>query len=324
MRAVSSRMSRDLYALLADALELSPASPACTAAPAWCGEDELVVCVDTMVEGVHFPARTPPDALAHKLLAVNVSDLAAMAAEPLHALLSLCAGEGDSAWFAAFAAGMADASRQFTAPVRSLDITDGPLTLTLELHGRVPRGTALRRDGAQPGDLVFVTGTLGDAAASLAAWRGELTLTREDEALLRARLERPTPRLAAGRQLRGIANACIDVSDGLGADLGHILEASGVGARIEVEHLPLSAPLLRSLPRERALDLALTGGDDYELCFCVAPRHQALLAARAPYLECAIRCIGRIEQQAGLRCVGADGSPRPMRGGWMHFGAASQ
>lgn len=287
--------------------------------PAWPGDDELVVCVDTMVEGVHFPEDTAPAALAYKLFAVNLSDLAAMGAEPSYALLSICTGQCDDIWLDAFAAGARAASEHFATPIRSLEVAAGPLLVSAQVHGHVPRGTALLRSGARVGDLVYVTGTLGDAAAALAAWRGELSPPAEAGAWLRARLDRPTPRLGAASRLRHLASACIDISDGLCADLGHILTASDVGARIQIEHLPVSASLLRSVPRERALEFALAGGDDYELLFCLPPRHQAALAARTPYLECALRCIGVVEKAPGLRCFDAEGVERQPRAGWMHF-----
>ena len=281
--------------------------------------DELVACVDTMVEGIHFPADTPPAAVAHKLLAVNLSDLAAMGAEPEQALVSVCPGDASTGWLDEFATGLRAAAERFHAPVTALTVAEGPLTLTAELHGRVPAGMALRRDGARPGDAVYVTGTLGDAAAALGVWSGELEAVAPHAGLLRRRLDRPEPRLAAGRQLRGLASACIDVSDGLAADLGHVLAASGVGATLRLEQLPLSAPMIATLAHADALLTALRGGDDYELCFCVAPGREAVLATRAPYLECAMRRIGVIEAEPGLRCVDARGGTVDPAGGWLHF-----
>ena len=287
--------------------------------PAWPDTQDLAVCVDTMVAGVHFPADGPPDTLAHKLLAVNASDLAAMGAEPLRSLVSVGSGDAGEDWWRAFESALAATATTLGAPLAGFQRVDGPLVLTAELHGRVPPGMALTRHGAQPGDQIHVTGTLGDAAAALAVWRGELSVSEGPGAVLRARLDRPTPRLAAGRHLRGIASACIDVSDGLAADLGHILAAGGVGATVRMELLPVSAALLASMPHAQALALALQGGDDYELCFCVPPARESQLAMRAPYLECGMRCIGRIEAEPGLRCVDGQGRTVTPAAGWMHF-----
>lgn len=281
---------------------------------------ELVVCVDTMIEGVHFPPDTTPDALACKALAVNLSDLAAMGATPLYGLLALCPGECDDGWLTAFSDALLEAAERHRLRIAAVATAAGPLAVSLELHGAVAAGSALRRAGARAGDRIYVTGTLGDAACALAIWRGGQSANEPEHArVLRQRLDRPSPRLQAGATLRGIASACIDVSDGLAADLGHVLEASGVGATVQLEQLPLSRALLASVPREQALALALTGGDDYELCFTVAPEHEGRLAASSPYMDCALRCIGEIDARPGLRCVDASGRRVSTRGSWMHF-----
>ena len=283
------------------------------------GPDEaLAVTVDTLVEGVHFAPGCDPEALGHKLLAVNLSDLAAMGAEPAWATLALTLPAVDEAWLAALSAGLAALAREHGIALVGGDTTHGPLSLTLTAAGRVPPALALRRGGARPGDAVCVTGTLGDAALALRDPPGLDAATR---AALRARLDRPTPRLAAGRALRGLAAAAIDLSDGLAADLGHVLDASGVGATVELARLPLAAPLA-ALAGAGDWALPLGGGDDYELCFTLPEAGLEELARRD--LGVAWTRIGTIDGDPGLRLVAPDGSRyTPPRAGYDHFGDAS-
>lgn len=277
------------------------------------GEDLALTC-DTLVAGRHFPRRTAPADIGWKALAVNLSDLAAMAATPRWFTLALTLPEDDEAWLAGFAEGLRAMALQGGIALVGGDTTRGPLSITITAIGSLPRGAALRRSGARPGDLVCVTGTLGDAALGLArtgfpsaAEAGErqpCAQTQHDEAWLRARLDRPMPRIAAGLALRGLATAAIDLSDGLAGDLAHILHASGVGADVEAERLPMSEAFARQHePRER-LRLQAGGGDDYELCVTVPP---ARLAEAQAALALPLTAVGRITAEPGLRWHDAQG-----------------
>lgn len=282
---------------------------------------ELVVSTDTLNAGVHFPPETAPADIGWKALAVNLSDLAAMGATPAWFSLSLSLPAPDSPWLDAFLDGLFELADRHLLGLIGGDTTRGPLSISITALGLVPCGTALRRDGARDGDEVWITGTPGEAAAALAQWRVGAGVDHT----LRARLDRPSPRLAAGLALRGLAHACIDVSDGLLADLGHILRASGVGASIEAASLPTSPALVEAFPDAmRRAELQLTGGDDYELCFTASPEQgAAILAALAACNTTATR-IGRIETVPGLRVVtpqGAAWSGTPA--GWDHFARAT-
>ncbi|HET7843384.1 MAG TPA: thiamine-phosphate kinase [Xanthomonadales bacterium] len=266
---------------------------------------ELVVAVDTLVAGVHFPRDTAPADVGWKSLAVNLSDLAAMGAEPAWATLALTLPEPDAQWVRAFARGFAALAKRHGVALVGGDTTRGPLCVTVQAHGFVPPRRALRRDGARAGDAVFVSGTLGDAAAGLAHPR---------VAPLRARLDRPTPRVALGLALRGVASAAIDVSDGLAADLGHVLDASGVGAALDVDAMPASNALRGAVADLRALQLG--GGDDYELCFTVPAKRVDRVARIARDLRTPLTRIGTIERERGLR--DADGRTLA-RSGYVHF-----
>jgi len=280
----------------------------------------LAVTMDTLVEGVHFPLETDPEDLGHKALAVNLSDLAAMGAEPAWVTLALTLPKAEPAWLVAFARGFARLARRYGVQLVGGDTTRGPLSVTVQAHGFVEEGTALTRGGARPGDLVYVTGTLGDAGLALLALQGQVRLaTAEREAVLE-RLNRPRPRVEAGRALRGIATSCIDISDGLAADLGHILEASGVGAMLYVAQLPISAVLSAHLEKSGGYSLPLSAGDDYELCFTVPAGRQAEAEAALADCGCPCRWVGMIEERHGLRCLDPDGTvAEPARSGWDHF-----
>lgn len=270
---------------------------------------ELAVSIDALVEGRHYPPGTAADAVGHKALAVGLSDLAAMGAEPAWATLALSLPEADVAWLQGFADGLFALAARFGVQLVGGDTVRGPRVISLQLHGFVPQGRALRRDGARPGDLIYVTGTLGDAGLGLELAVGQRSATAPDDDYLRARLDRPEPRVAAGMKLRGIASAAIDLSDGLAADLGHILERSAVGARLELAQLPLSSALQRLLPDagERCR-FALAAGDDYELCFTVPPERHAAVEQLCSELDCGCRCIGAIEATPGLRLYRPDGA----------------
>ena len=280
---------------------------------------QVVACCDTLIEGRHFSADADPADIAWKALAVNLSDLAAMAAEPVAALLSLSLPAlPDAAWLERFCEGWAALAGEHALALAGGDTTRGPvLALTVTCFGSVPQGAALRRDGARIGDGVYVSGSLGDAAAGLHHWpqRAHTAI-----APLAARLSRPTPRIALGRALRGIAHAAIDVSDGLLADLQHILNASGVAARIDVSRLPLSPALLAAVGDDEARSLAMGGGDDYELCFTVPAANEAQLCAVARACDLRISRIGDIVEDGGVRLLDREGRPLPVQtAGWDHF-----
>ncbi|HEX5795196.1 MAG TPA: thiamine-phosphate kinase [Geminicoccaceae bacterium] len=281
---------------------------------------ELVLTKDAMVAGVHFLPDDPPGDVAKKLLRVNLSDLAAMGAAPLGYLLALIRPKATAEdWLADFCRGLAEDQATFGIGLLGGDTvsTPGPLALSLTALGHVPRGTALRRCGARPGDDVWVSGTLGDAALGLKVLQGELAVADEVRAPLVERYRLPQPRLALGEALRGLASAALDVSDGLLADLGHILETSGVGAEVRTAALPLSAAA-QGLPGAR--EAALAGGDDYELLFTAAPARRARIGALARELALPITRIGAIEAKPGLRVLDAAGRLIPIeRAGWQHF-----
>ncbi len=283
---------------------------------------ELVVCMDTLVAGIHFPADTAPAAIGHKALAVNLSDLAAMGAEPAWATLSLTLPENDTSWLEQFSRGFFALASHYKVQLVGGDITRGPLSVTLQAHGFVPAGKALQRQGARPGELVCVTGTLGDAGLALhPGFTGD--------APLRQRLEYPPPRIEAGIALRGVASAAIDISDGLLADLGHLLEGNGLGAALQVDDLPRSAEFMTVLDTagadsaSLAYDLPLSAGDDYELCFCIPERQRAAMEAALAAIPCAVTVIGVIAAQPGIRCYRQDGSLyTPPTTGFQHFSGA--
>jgi len=282
---------------------------------------ELAVAIDTMVEGVHFPRDTAAVDIGWKALAVNLSDLAAMGATPAWALLALTLPNADEAFIDGFADGFAQLARMYRLALVGGDTTRGALTISVAVYGFVPPGKALMRAGAQVGDVVMVTGTLGDAAGGLQL----LQQGHRSDALssyLIERLNRPTPRVAAGLALRERAHACIDISDGLLADLGHICSASKVGAEIEAAWLPRSSALLGLFDDASSRDVALSGGDDYELCFTVPPQHVASVQADLAKLGCGATRIGCIVERKGVKVRGANGQWLEQdRQGWDHFRA---
>ena len=287
----------------------------------------LAISTDTLVAGVHFPAQTAAYDIGWKSLAVNLSDLAAMGATPAWATLALTLPESDARWVADFADGFAALAREYKLALVGGDTTQGSLSITVTIHGFVPDGTALLRSGARVGDAVYVTGTPGDAAAGLRC------LDKNDDdadRLLSApagmreslieRLNRPTPRVAQGLALRGHATACIDVSDGLLADLSHICKASGTGAEIDVDSLPSSSALLALFDDESRRTFQLCGGDDYELCFTATETGAANLLGDLARSGCAATRIGRIVAEPGVRVHDSAGRAVMLpRAGWEHF-----
>jgi thiamine-monophosphate kinase len=281
---------------------------------------ELVAAADTIVCGVHFPVATAAEHIGHRALAVNLSDVAAMGAAPCWCTLALTLPAVDEHWLQDFTRGFRELAVRHGVALIGGDTTRGPLTLTVQLLGLVPSGTAIRRSGARAGELVFVSGTVGDAAAGLALIQKEVRgAPAAHEAYLRQRFLAPTPRVELGLALRGIASAAIDISDGLHADVNKLLAASAVGAQLDLDQLPLSRGLLERQGIERARQLALSGGDDYELCFTV-PVERAGEAERAAVAAgCPIHRVGVIEASAGVRYL-ENGRPVSVDApGYDHF-----
>jgi thiamine-monophosphate kinase len=276
---------------------------------------QLVVCTDTLNEGVHFPLNTTPRAIGHKALAVNLSDLAAMGAEPAWFFLNLSLPDEATDWLDEFAGGMGDLASATGILLAGGDTTSGPLSVTVTAIGLVEPGQALLRSGARDGDRVVVSGAPGRAARVLERiGQGE-----EPGEAGRAALDYPQPRLALGRALRGLATSCIDVSDGLLADLGHILDQSSVGAELRVDALPVD-PELGGLDAAHRWSLQLGGGDDYELCFTVPAGAQTRLPQLAEELGLVLTVVGHITAGGGLRVVRPDGTAFvPERSGYQHF-----
>ncbi len=289
---------------------------------------QLAISTDTLVSGVHFFADAPPRSLGHKALAVNLSDLAAMGAAPLGFTLALTLPQVDEAWLAEFSAGLHALADKHACPLIGGDTTRGPLAIGITVLGSVPPSLALRRSGAQLGDDIYISGSAGDcigqARAGLALRQGSLQLPAADAAHALQRLEMPTPRLDLGLALRGLANSCMDVSDGLLGDLRHILRASGVGAVLQAASLWDMAAgrfVLPTLPAAQQLDYICHGGDDYELLF-TAPAAQAdAVAQAAAQAGCSVQRIGCIvSAAAGLQVQDAAGQALPMAAtGFTHF-----
>ena len=291
---------------------------------------QLAISTDMLVAGRHFFADVDPAALGHKALAVNLSDLAACGAEPLAFTLALALPPErarNEPWLGALAAGLFALADAHHCPLIGGDTTAGPLNLCITVFGSVPAGQALRRDGARAGDEVWVSGQLGDARLALGALRGEWPLPAAALAAARQRLERPTPRIALGLALRGIASACADVSDGLAGDLGHILRASGVGAHLEASAVatliaahPHHSPASGLPDAETRLQCVLTGGDDYELVFTAPPSARAAVQTAAHAAATPVTRIGRIDAAPGLHLIDAEGHATPLVGrAFDHF-----
>jgi len=288
---------------------------------------ELVLTADAMVSGVHFLPEDPAGSVAQKLLRVNLSDLAAMGASPLGYLLT-CTWPKDieESWVAGFARGLGEDQQRFGFRVLGGDMTatPGPLTLSLTALGHVAPGRALRRSGARAGDRIYVSGAIGDGALGLLVLTHRLHgLSREAAEALAERYHRPTPRVALGETLSrlGLANACLDVSDGLVADLGHIARTSGLAARVKAKRVPLSVAAREALAENLQLfPLLLTGGDDYELCFTAAPEQAAAIEAVARELSLPLTDIGYMTEGSGVEVLDRDNRPLSLpRGGWTHF-----
>jgi thiamine-monophosphate kinase len=281
---------------------------------------ELVASVDTLVEGRHFPQGSDPRSIGHRALAVNLSDLAAMGATPAWATLAITLPRADERWLEGFAAGFSALAQRHGVALVGGNTTAGPLNICVQILGHVPRGTALRRAGGRPGDVLAVTGTLGDAAAGLELAAGELRVEHEPTAReLAARFEYPTPRVEFGIAARGLATAAMDLSDGLAGDLPKLAAASRLGARIELERLPVSRALESAAAAERVRAYALGGGEDYELLVAVPPLAFDALAAEARRLNLTLTAIGELRRENAIMWSldGKELSP-PVRG-YDHF-----
>jgi thiamine-monophosphate kinase len=277
---------------------------------------DLVVATDALNSGVHFPRDTAAADVGWKALAVNLSDLAAMGARPAWCTLALSLPHPDAAWLDGFLDGFAALASGYGVALVGGDTTRGPLSACVTVHGFVPHGAALRRDAARIGDDIWVTGTLGDAAAALA----QLQAGGVADPALRARLDRPQPRVEAGQALAGIAHACIDLSDGLLQDLGHVCAASGVGAVIELEALPASPALAARSRGDTLQGEQACGGDDYELCFTAPSALADAVRVAAAGSGTAMHRVGRIVAGPGVRAQRADGTAwQPPRSGYAHF-----
>ena len=276
---------------------------------------QLAVSSDMLVEGRHFFPDVNPFALGHKALAVNLSDLAACGATPLAFTLALALPHVDEVWLGAFAAGLWALADAHGCELVGGDTTQGPLNICITVFGEVPRGQALLRSGARVGDDIYVSGTLGDARLALDALRHSITLPAAVLARARQRLEQPSPRVALGQALRGIATAAVDISDGLAGDLGHVLKASGVGGSIDTTiainliaacaHPTYLGGLFSS---EKQLEYVMAGGDDYELAFTAAPAARQAVADAAAKSQTPVTRIGQVDKAPGLRLVDATGA----------------
>jgi len=279
----------------------------------------LAIATDTLVDGVHFPKRTAADAVGYRVLAVNLSDFAAMGARPRWCTLALTVADADEQWLESFTAGFFQLATEHGVSLVGGDLSRGPLSATLQLIGSADTEALLTRGGGHVGDDIYVTGSIGDAAAGLALINEGAADAGPEHRALADRFYRPTPRVAEGRALAAIASAAIDVSDGLIADLGHICAASGCGAVIDVEQLPLSAELLALFPPQTAQAYALGGGDDYELCFTAAAAKAQAVEAALEASGTSARRIGELVSGTGVECR-RDGDPfTPTYTGHSHF-----
>lgn len=281
---------------------------------------DLIVTTDTMVSGTHFFPDDDPRALGHKLVAVNVSDLAAMGAEPAWLSLALTLPSVDESWLSAFAAGLHETAEYYNCQLIGGDTTRGPLSLTMIAKGIVPRGKAISRSGAKVGDYIYVTGTLGDAALGLRLCQGLHEVSKKHQTHILQRFHYPSARVALGQALRNIASSAMDLSDGLYGDIQHIMARSNVGASIDISKLPLSQALKDSCDSTTAIQLALSGGEDYELLFTVPEaRRGSLDVLLSPY-GIPLSCIGRITGAAGkLELKQAEQQYAYQHHGFKHF-----
>jgi len=276
---------------------------------------QLAVSSDTLLAGTHFFADMKAHQIAHRCLAASVSDLAAMGATPAWFNLCLTLPHADPEWLADFSQGLATQAQACGISLAGGDTTKGPLSISIHVMGWAPTGAALTRSGANIGDAILVSGSLGDSAAGLQL----MQTNRQAQGYLAQRYWQPTPRLALGQWLRHKASACVDVSDGLVQDLGHILKASACGADLQLEQLPLSAALVEQVAKAQAQDYAASGGEDFELCFTLPQAHLASALTYAQDSAVPITMIGTIGGELGCRIWHSDGAEYKPQSGYQHF-----
>lgn len=279
----------------------------------------IVVTTDTLVAGVHFPFETSPRAIGHKAVAVNLSDIAAMGAKPSWLSLALTLPDVDEAWLNEFCEGVFELCEFYNVELIGGDTTQGPLSITITAQGLTPEGSYLSRSGAKAGDWLYVTGELGDAALALQQITGKVDIEPQFTNIIRNKLDYPKPRVLAGQTLREYASAAIDLSDGLIADLGHICQASNVGANVVLDALPLSTIMRDSLLSEDAIALALSGGDDYELLFTVSEDNKVGMETAMSHAGTPVTCIGQLNASQTITTT-LNNKPIPINtAGFEHF-----
>ncbi|MBU2869923.1 thiamine-phosphate kinase [Colwellia sp. E2M01] len=279
----------------------------------------IVVTTDTLVAGVHFPLDTNPKAIGHKAVAVNLSDIAAMGAKPSWISLAITVPEVDEAWLEAFSEGVFELCEFYNVQLIGGDTTQGPLSITITAQGLVPKNSHLSRSGAKAGDWLYVTGNLGDAALALQNILGKAEIDPEFTDKIRSKLDYPKPRVLGGQILREYATSAIDLSDGLIADLGHICQASNVGANVVLDAIPLSTIMRNSLLTEDAINLALSGGDDYELLFTVSEDNKVGMETAMSHAAIPVTCIGQLNASQTISTT-LNNKPTPINTvGFEHF-----
>ena len=279
----------------------------------------IATSMDTLVGGNHFPKNADPELIAERALRVNLSDLAAMGAEPLWYTLGLTIPSADRHWLDGFSRGLYQAAHLYNCVLVGGDTTRGPLSITIQVIGAVELDSALLRSKAKPGDIIYVTGRLGDGAAAVAVIKQELQVGKAAFNYFMSRYYRPVPKLVEAQLLTNIAHAAIDISDGLLADLGHICRASGVGAKINLEDVPVSEALTKLASQEQIVKWALSGGDDYELCFTVPPEKVAHIERLIQQNKLAATAIGEIERGSELVCLNKGKVLSTSKNGYQHF-----
>lgn len=279
----------------------------------------IAISVDTLVENVHFLPTMPANALGYKALAVNLSDLASVGAEPAWMTLALTLPKVDETWLKLFSQGLFEAADYYDIALVGGDTTRGPKSITITVNGQLPNGTALNRSGANIGDWLYVTGTLGDSALGLKILTNDLPAKENDRDYLINRHYRPTPRVLAGQSIRGIASSCIDLSDGLLSDIKHIMKASNVGVEIDVGKLPLSASMLETVSFDKALNYALAGGEDYELMFTVSEDNRSAMESALEDAKVKYTKVGQIQGGNKLKLVLNGEAYIPQISSFQHF-----
>jgi len=284
-------------------------------------KQNIVVTTDTLVAGVHFPLDTPARAIGHKAVAVNLSDIAAMGAKPSWLSLAITMPDVNDVWLGEFCTGVFDLCEYYNVELIGGDTTQGPLSITITAQGLTPENSYLSRAGAKTGDWLYVTGDIGDAALALQQINQNVSVESEFIDAIRKKLDYPKPRVLAGQALREYASAAIDISDGLIADLGHICQASNVGANIVLDAIPLSNIMRDTLLLEDAINLALTGGDDYELLFTVSEDNKVGMETALSHAGTPVTCIGQINASQTISTT-LNNKPVPIaNAGFEHFSA---